>query len=143
MELLEVKDLKFMQRENSNSNIRKEIEQLQEELKFLKNLMPSDSALNDEEDSTDDQPKLFRNRPNPFIKYTTIKYCVPEGMRRRISLFVVDEKGNQKMFWDYLKEGKHKLLIKDHGLAPGIYFYSLVIDGNIVDTYKMKIKEDR
>ncbi|MDN5217044.1 hypothetical protein QQ020_33545 [Fulvivirgaceae bacterium BMA12] len=130
-----------MQQENSNSNIQREIKQLQEELKFLKNLMPSDSALDGEKGDDDKRPKLFRNRPNPFTKYTIIKYFVPEETGRRISLFVVDEKGNQKMFWDYLQAGKHKLLIKDHGLTPGIYFYSLVIDGNIVDTYKMKIRE--
>ncbi len=130
-----------MQQENSNSNIQREIKQLQEELKFLKNLMPSDSALDSEKEDDNERPKLFRNRPNPFTKYTIIKYFVPKETGRRISLFVVDEKGNQKMFWDYLQEGKHKLLIKDHGLTPGIYFYSLVIDGNIVDTYKMKVRE--
>ena len=130
-----------MPQENSNSNIQREIKQLQEELKFLKNLMPSNSALEDEAGIDNTRPRLFRNRPNPFTKYTIVRYFVPKGTGHRISLFVVDEKGNQKMFWDYLQEGKHKLLIKDHGLAPGIYFYSLVVAGNIVDTYKMKIRE--
>ena len=130
-----------MGQRRSDKNIRNEIKQLQEELKLLKNLMPEKSYLESAEEVDGTQPKLYGNHPNPFSRFTTVKYFVPDGSHKRVSLFIVDEKGNQKMFLDGLKDGKQKLIIKDHALDPGVYLCSLVVDGNIIETCKMRVEQ--
>ena len=128
-----------MGQSSSNDSIQNQIKQLQEELKFLKALMPSASGLDEVDQGEGLLPKLYGNTPNPFERFTTIRYFVPDKGHQRISLFIVDEKGDQKMFLDHLKAGKQKMLIKDHPLLPGIYFCSLVLDGNIAETCKMEV----
>ena len=128
-----------MGEQGSNNNIQNEIKQLKEELKLLKNLIAAGSDLHKAGEDPGTQPRLYGNRPNPFEKSTVIRYFVPETGNQRISLFIVDDKGDQKMFLDYLKAGRQKLLIRDHALGPGIYFCSLVVGGNIVETCKMEV----
>lgn len=128
-----------MGQKRSNDKILNEIKQLKEELKLLKNLLPSKSDLAKAKGASETRPELIGNQPNPFDQFTIIQYFVPETGHQRISLFIVDEKGDQRMFWDHLKEGKQKLLLKDHALRPGIYFCSLVVEGNIVETRKMEV----
>ena len=123
----------------ANNKIQNEIKQLQEELKLLKTLMTASSDLRHGEEEQDTQPRLYGNRPNPFEKSTIVRYFVPGPDHQRISLFIVDEKGHQRMFWDHLKPGRQKLLIGDHSLDPGIYFCSLAVDGKIVETCKMEV----
>lgn len=128
-----------MGEQGSKNNIQNEIKQLKEELKLLKNFMAAGVDLNKDGEDPGTQPRLYGNRPNPFAKSTIIRYFVPQAGNQRISLFIVDDKGDQKMFLDYLEAGKQKLLIRDHVLGPGIYFCSLVVDGNIVETCKMEV----
>ena len=131
-----------MGQRRSDDKIQDEIKQLQKELKLLKTLMSSKSDLLQAEEDDEKIPKLYENQPNPFEKFTIIQYYVPKTGNRRISLFIVDENGDQKMFLDRLKTGNQRVLIKDHPLTPGFYFCSLVVDGNIVETRKIEVAKE-
>ena len=131
-----------MGQRRSDDNIQDELRQLQKELKFLKTLMPSSPSLVEADEHPETMPKLYGNQPNPFDHFTIVNYFVPGKDHQRISLFVVDERGNQKMFLDDLEGGKQRLFIKDHALGPGFYFCSLVVDGRIVETCKMEVRNE-
>ena len=131
-----------MGRRRSDNDIQDELRLLKKELNFLKTLMPSSSNLVEADQHPEAKPKLYGNQPNPFDHFTIVNYFVPGKGHRRISLFVVDEKGNQRMFLDRLEGGKQRLLIKDHALGSGFYFCSLVVDGRIVETCKMEVRHE-
>jgi len=91
------------------------------------------------------QYKLFQNYPNPFNPRTNIKYNVKsrqdgtssETSKVKITVFdiqgkQVDELVNQKQ-----SAGTYEVDYSGNNMASGIYFYSLIIDGLVIDTKKM------
>lgn len=81
--------------------------------------------------------KLYNNRPNPFSERTEIPYFVPEG--KNASLWITDMNGKKLMSWT-LKTGDGVQIMENHALSAGIYLYSLVVNGEVVDTKKMTIE---
>ncbi len=115
-----------------------EIEQLKKEIALLKDLMPENSPDRLVVENNDEF-RLEKNTPNPFQQTTFINYFVKEEVAKRISIFVVDDLGKQKLFFDYLPAGKQQVEIVDHQLPKGFYFYSLVVDGDVKLTRKMEV----
>ncbi len=79
---------------------------------------------------------LYVNIPNPFSDETTIRYYVPENTGSAVMIFY-DEMGNQVKEVELAKKGNNSIILNTTKLASGIYSYSLVVDGKIVDTKKM------
>jgi hypothetical protein len=79
---------------------------------------------------------LEQNTPNPFSTNTKIGYELPSGTQKA-SIGVYDLTGKEiKMFLLTLdKKGYVSILGGD--LSPGIYLYSLIIDGRYFDSKKM------
>jgi hypothetical protein len=87
--------------------------------------------------SLSDAPVINQNVPNPFNNTTTISYYIP-GKTNNAQLTITDAQGNA------LKEvvlgnskGPGQAVINVGGLASGTYFYSLVVNGKVIDTKKM------
>lgn len=80
--------------------------------------------------------KLYQNTPNPFSAETVIEYYVPAGAKSA-TLYVFNLSG--EMLQNYtLKQYGHGMVTLSGGtLAAGMYVYSLVVDGQIVDTRQM------
>ena len=74
--------------------------------------------------------------PNPFAEGVTIKYFVPEGTSNAQILFY-DALGRQIKTVDIITKGAGSLNVYANDLTNGIYSYTLVIDGRIIDTKKM------
>lgn len=78
---------------------------------------------------------LAQNTPNPFSETTYINYAIPhEYISAYISL--IDGAGKNIATYN-LSTNNGVVEIKGYSLQAGTYFYSLVIDGKVVDTKQM------
>lgn len=80
---------------------------------------------------------LQQNYPNPFNPSTQIKYDIAKASD--VSIKVFDVLGNEvaAVFSGNLAAGRYSADFNASNLATGIYFYSLLVDGQKVDTKKM------
>jgi hypothetical protein len=83
--------------------------------------------------------KLLQNNPNPFTSKTEIWYRIEK--RSQVAIRITDQTGKQlKMIkLGTINLGLNKFDFASDGLSSGLYFYSLIIDGNLSDTKKMNI----
>ena len=82
---------------------------------------------------------LNQNTPNPFAEQTTISYNVPAKYKFAQMVFKTIE-GKIIRTVDITTKGKGQLNVFASDLSAGLYVYSLIVDGEIVDTKKM-VKE--
>lgn len=78
---------------------------------------------------------LYTNIPNPFDQSTTIKYFVPENSEAQIIFY--DEFGNKINELNVTERGMGQINISASNLAAGMYSYSLIVNGKLIDTKKM------
>lgn len=83
---------------------------------------------------------LFQNTPNPFTYDTEIKYFLPEGSSNA-TLYVFNLQGNLLITENIEGAGNGSVTINGSNLTPGMYVYSLLIDGLEVDTKRMILTE--
>lgn len=80
---------------------------------------------------------LSQNYPNPFNPMTIIKYKC--SMYNDVSLKVFDVLGNEvtELVNEKQNAGSYRVDFDGSNLPSGIYFYSLYIDGNLLDSKRM------
>ena len=81
---------------------------------------------------------LFQNFPNPFNPVTTIKFGLP--IAAKVTLKIYDILGREVSVLFNNVEINAGTVVNDFDgseLASGIYFYSLIINNNKIDTKKM------
>jgi hypothetical protein len=122
----------------------KEQQQQIEELKALVIAQNGSSAPADNKLSIELSDKnivvLNQNVPNPFAETTVITYNIPDNFSAAQLLFY-DNSGKLIKAIDIRAKGKGVLNVFANDLTSGIYSYTLVIDGKIIDTKKM-MKQD-
>ncbi len=80
--------------------------------------------------------QLGQNRPNPFNKNTIIDYAIPEYANQAMIRIT-------SHFGQFMEEiplpniGKRQVEISGNNFSAGIYFYSLIVDGEILETKRM------
>jgi hypothetical protein len=79
---------------------------------------------------------LNQNVPNPFAEQTTITYNVPEKYGYAQMIFSTID-GRILKTVDITKKGRGTLNVFSNDLSSGMYTYSLVVDGKVMDTKKM------
>lgn len=79
---------------------------------------------------------LYQNNPNPFTETTTIKCFVPHDITNAVMYFY-DMNGRQIDSKLLFERGDVSLVIEGGSLDAGIYLYSLITDGTVVDTKRM------
>ena len=84
-----------------------------------------------------DEFKLYQNYPNPFNPKTIIGYNLKKG--GFVGLIVYDELGRvvNTLVNENQKIGSYEVSFSGGGLSSGIYFYSLFLNGELLDTKKM------
>jgi hypothetical protein len=72
---------------------------------------------------------LEQNMPNPASGNTLINYSISTSAK--VSLNIVDVTGKQVMAIDkgQMTAGEHSIELNTTGFAPGVYFYTLTVDG--------------
>ena len=83
--------------------------------------------------------KLLQNNPNPFVDKTEIWFKIEKAANVMIN--ISDQTGRviKQLRPGFVNGGTSKVDFTSEGLASGMYYYSLVIDGNLSDTKKMTI----
>lgn len=82
--------------------------------------------------------ELHQNYPNPFNPVTKIKFGLPQGSERQVSLKVYDINGREvaELVDQQLMPGTHEAEFSGSSLASGTYFYRLRA-GEFTDIKKM------
>lgn len=79
---------------------------------------------------------LYQNTPNPFSLDTKIDVAVPDGVADA-KILVYNLEGKQLKSLDVKGRGETSVLIQGHEFGPGMYLYTLIMDGELYDTKKM------
>ena len=86
------------------------------------------------------EAKLYQNTPNPFSVQTTVKFEIPETVQSA-QLHICNMTGTLLKTITVNQKGTGNLTINANEFVAGMYLYSLVCDGKIVDTKQMLLTE--
>lgn len=82
------------------------------------------------------QPSLGQNQPNPFNESTLIDYYLPQNFQH--AKIQVTALGGKVLGEVLIREkGQGQVNIQAHTYPAGTYYYSLIVDGQMVETKKM------
>lgn len=96
--------------------------------------------------STDDisasviSPSLAQNAPNPFNAETVIAYSLPETVAVA-HIYIYNMQGTQIAKYELEDRGNASITITAERLAPGMYIYALIADGQEIDTKRMVLTD--
>lgn len=83
---------------------------------------------------------LYQNLPNPFSQNTQIEYSlVPDAQNAMICIY--DMNGSQLKCYNLDTSGVGVVTIDGSELRAGMYMYSLLVDGKLIDTKRMVLTE--
>jgi hypothetical protein len=85
---------------------------------------------------TENNAQLDQNMPNPFSKETKISCFIPDGANSSV-LYIYNMQGTQLQQYSIKEKGKQAITIDGSSFIPGMYLYTLVIDGKEMDTKRM------
>ncbi len=96
-------------------------------------------------DNGDSEEKLLllslgQNKPNPFSNSTTIEVCIPEDVQKAF-IYVYDLQGKKVEQIDVAARGKQNVQFTSANLTDGMYLYSLIADGKVVETRRMIVEK--
>ena len=83
---------------------------------------------------------LGQNNPNPFGETTSITVSVPEDVQAAF-LYVYNLNGSKVAQVDIPARGATSVTLSAATLSEGMYLYSLVVDGKIVQTRRMIVEK--
>jgi len=83
---------------------------------------------------------LYQNSPNPFDVVTEIRYELATDSRTA-EMIVFDMNGRQVRKFSNLKAGPGSIQLEGSQLESGMYLYSLLVDGQEIDTKRMILTE--
>ena len=79
---------------------------------------------------------LYQNTPNPFNGETEIEYCIPQDAATA-AIYIFNLNGLLLQTLPVSGTGHGTAIVNGESLDAGMYLYSLVVDGRIVDTKRM------
>lgn len=106
------------------------IQELKSELDALK------SATNVQSRVPDNAVVLYQNTPNPFNERCIINCTIPQYVKNA-TFYLYDYNGRQLQTRPITERGNVRIVVEGFSLEAGIYLYSLVVDGNLVDVKRM------
>lgn len=90
----------------------------------------------DDTQSCEDSPVLYQNTPNPFNRTTVINFHIPEHTATS-TLYVFSLNGTLMQAFPIATIGDGCVSINGSTLSAGMYVYTLVVDGQIIDSKRM------
>ena len=108
---------------------------LQQEIANLKNVGKGYDGIGTHENSRN---TLYQNTPNPTNSATCIE-CYLDASASKAFIAVYDLNGLQLKEFPVDHQGKNTVTIGANEFKPGIYMYSLLVDGKLIDTKRMVI----
>lgn len=104
----------------------------------LQNRNNYDGGFVDKDPNCNNNNKLYQNVPNPFYERTTITYFI-DNNSNNASLSIYNMNGRLIKTVSIQAFGKGEIIIGAEELEAGVYVYTLVVDGVVVDTKQMVI----
>lgn len=83
-----------------------------------------------------DKFSLAQNYPNPFNPSTVINYRLSAGANISMNLYDISGRFIKVLESGYKLAGNYGVTFSGEGLSSGIYYYSLTVDGAVIDTKK-------
>ena len=83
-----------------------------------------------------DKAALYQNNPNPFSVDTKIEYHLPPSTNSA-SLYIYNMNGLQVAEYPVNTFGDGAIIVTATKLEAGMYLYSLIADGQVIDTKRM------
>ena len=83
---------------------------------------------------------MQQNIPNPFTNETVIKYNLPKTINKAY-MAIYDLTGKQLSTLAITEKGASQITLTAEKFAAGIYIYSIVGDGKILDSKRMVIAD--
>jgi hypothetical protein len=128
-------------KDNQITSILERLDKLENELKTVKN---ENAVLKNKLNLTEvtleyKQNILEQNVPNPFTETTTIGYTIVNSFSKAVIVFY-SVNGNIIKSVQLTSVGKGQINVSANLVAKGVYNYSLIVDGKLIETKKM-IKE--
>jgi len=84
-----------------------------------------------------DTYKLNQNYPNPFNSSTIISYSLNKYSNTKITVFDLLGKEIATLVNEKQNAGKYEVIFDGSKLSTGVYYYTLFIDGNKIDTKRL------
>mgnify|MGYP006277701783 CR=1 FL=1 len=117
-------------------------EKFDEKSAYLLSLLPGDKKKHVENKNL---PKgkvgvLFQNVPNPFNNSTLVEFHLLEEGTVALEVYDYTGKKLNTIKLGLLEQGRHSKTLYCTDLAPGVYFYSLVVNGRLADSRKMSVQ---
>ena len=118
-----------------------QIDELKKEVKGLKNdSKKSSSSSSSSNNQIFIESKLFQNNPNPFNETTSISYIIPNDITNA-QILVFNMQGVKQEEYNLTNGGRGDVTINGGAFKPGMYVYTLIVDGNVIDTKNMIITD--
>ena len=83
---------------------------------------------------------LGQNKPNPFGTTTSIEVSIPEDVQKAF-IYIYDLQGKKADQVDITARGKQTVQLDASTLSDGMYLYSLIVDGKVVETRRMIVEK--
>lgn len=83
---------------------------------------------------------LYQNTPNPFSEQTSIKYALPENVKDA-KMCIYNLSGDQLGEYTLSGRGESELIISASEYNAGMYLYTLIADGHVIDTKRMVLSK--
>lgn len=92
------------------------------------------------EDSGIEVVSMSQNRPNPFKDKSVIALNVPSDTKKAV-INIYDMSGKQVQSIPVSERGQTNITVYTSYLQPGMFVYSLLVDGKVQATKKMMVTE--
>lgn len=104
------------------------------------NSLDPGNAKNTKAGEWDCSSQIYQNTPNPFSTVTTINFSICPGASEGI-IYIFNLQGGLLKSFAHLEAGNGSVSINGAELKPGIYLYSMFVDGLEIDTKRMVLTE--
>ena len=117
------------------------IDQLNEKIEVIQNDCCSSSNLKSASISTGvEENSLYQNTPNPFSVSTTIRYSLSQNVNNAmINIYNMNGMQLKSISLHHKRDGN--VTINGGEFKAGMYLYSLIADGQIIDTKRMVLTD--
>jgi hypothetical protein len=120
----------------SIKELKAEVQTLENDCCNSNNSLKSGSLEGNTSNSDLTGAKLYQNTPNPFSVQTTIRFEIPETVQSA-QLHICNMTGTLLKTITINQRGSDNVIINANEFVAGMYLYSLVCDGKIIDTKQM------
>lgn len=108
------------------------------DLVFTSKKIKDNSNIYGQKEILNQLPLLFQNHPNPFKGLTFIDYFLPQNSANAF-LKVIDNNGKLVRAFSINQLGFGQIELDCSNLAAGTYYYSLLVNSQVIDTKTMII----